>query len=435
MIKTVHIIGGGLAGSEAAYQLAKRNIPVIIYEMRPELNTPVHSGDNLAELVCSNSLKAESTDTGSGLLKAELEIMDSLLINIAKKCRVPAGGSLSVDRELFAARVTKELTSMKNITVIRGEIKEIPAERPLIIASGPLTSDTLAEKIKELVGGGLHFFDAIAPIIDFDSINLDKCFFKSRYDKGEPDYLNCPMTKEEYDIFYDALIESEKVEFENFEKINVFEGCMPIEEMASRGRKTLTFGPLKPVGLEHPETGKKFYAVLQLRKENEDGTAYNLVGCQTKMKIGAQKGVFKLIPGLENAEFLRFGSIHRNTYIDAPKHLDDRFRFADNFYFAGQITGVEGYVESIASGLIVGRDLALRMLNEETKPFPRETALGSLGHFVTDKYEPLRKKYVPSNFHFGMLPALSERVKDKKTKKTIMAEKALEALKTFLSSN
>lgn len=428
----VHIIGGGLAGSEAAYQLAKRNIPVIIYEMRPDVMTPAHSGGGFAELVCSNSLKAEATDTGSGLLKAELELMDSLLIRIAKECRVPAGGSLAVDREMFSARVTETLSAMENVRIVRGEVREIPADRPLIIASGPLTSDILADKIKNLMGGGLYFFDAISPIIDFDSVDMTKCYFKSRYGKGDPDYLNCPMTKDEYDAFYDALMDSEKVAFEDFEKMNVFEGCMPIEEMAARGRKTLAFGPLKPVGLEHPETDKRYYAVLQLRKENEEGTAYNLVGCQTKMKTGEQKRVFRMIPGLENAEFLRYGSVHRNTYINSPSKLDDRFRYEDGLYFAGQITGVEGYLESIASGLIAGNDLALRLTGGESRAFPRETALGSLGLFVTDKYEATRKKYVPSNFHFGMLPAPEERIKDKKLKKSMMAEKAVSALKAFL---
>lgn len=428
----VHIIGGGLAGSESAYQLAKRGIPVIIYEMRPEVMTPAHETGDFAELVCSNSLKAEALDTGSGLLKAELELMDSLLIRIAKECRVPAGGSLSVDREKFAAKVTETLSAMDNVTIVRGEVTEIPTERPLIIASGPLTSDILAGKIKDLMGGGLYFFDAISPIVDFDSIDMAKCYFKSRYGKGNPDYLNCPMTRDEYDVFYDALMAAEKVAFHDFEKMNVFEGCMPIEEMAARGRRTLSFGPLKPVGLEHPETDKRFYAVLQLRKENAEGTSYNLVGCQTKMKISAQKEVFRLIPGLENAEFLRYGSVHRNTYLHSPSKLNDRFMYQEGFYFAGQITGVEGYLESIASGLMAGVDLAARLKGEETVSYPRETALGSLGRFVTDQFEEKRKKYVPSNFHFGMLPPPEERLKDKKIKKSIMSEKALNALKAFL---
>jgi methylenetetrahydrofolate--tRNA-(uracil-5-)-methyltransferase len=432
-LQTVYIIGGGLAGSEAAYQLASRNIPVKLFEMRPQKMTPAHSGGSFAELICSNSLKSESPETGAGLLKAELEMMGSLLIRIAKECRVPAGGSLAVDRDKFSCMVTSSLEQMNNIEIIREEVADIPADRPLIVASGPLTSDLLAEKIKNIMGGGLYFFDALAPIVDFDSIDLSKCFFKSRYGKGEPDFLNCPMAKEEYDAFYDALTDAGKVEYHDFEKLNVFEGCMPVEEMASRDRKTLCFGPMKPVGLEHPETDKRYYAVLQLRKENEEGTAYNLVGCQTKMKMAEQKRVFSMIPGLENAEFLRYGSLHRNTYIHSPGKLDDRFRYEEGFYFAGQITGVEGYIESIASGLTAAYDLSQRMLGSESRSFPRECALGSLGRYVTDKFEGTRKKYVPSNFHFGMLPAPEERISDKKLKKKMMSDKALNSLKEFLN--
>ncbi|WP_022850530.1 methylenetetrahydrofolate--tRNA-(uracil(54)-C(5))-methyltransferase (FADH(2)-oxidizing) TrmFO [Limisalsivibrio acetivorans] len=428
----ITIIGGGLAGCEAALHLARRGHSVRLYEMRPHVNTPAHESAMFGELVCSNSLKAEGLDTGAGLLKAEMEMMDSLVVRAGKACRVPAGGSLAVNRDAFGEYVTNEIEGCANIEVIREEVTDIPSDRPLIMASGPLTSDTLAEKVKGLFGGGLYFFDAIAPIVDFESVDLNKCFFKSRYGKGDPDFLNCPLTEDEYNAFYDALMEAEKVEFRDFEKMNVFEGCMPVEEMASRGRKTLVFGPMKPVGLEHPETDKRYYAVLQLRKENDEGTAYNLVGFQTKMKIGEQRRVFRMIPGLENAEFLRYGSIHRNTYIHAPGNLDDRFRYEEGFYFAGQMTGVEGYLESAASGIIAAFDLANRLEGKDSLSFPEDTALGSLGRFVTDRYAQKRKKYVPSNFHFGMLPPLPERIKDKKLKKRKAAERAIESLSSFI---
>jgi methylenetetrahydrofolate--tRNA-(uracil-5-)-methyltransferase len=428
----VTVIGGGLAGSEAALQLAQKNINVILYEMRPVKNTVAHETGFLAELLCSNSLKAESLDTASGLLKAELEKMDSILIKIAKKHRVPAGGALAVDREKFAKEIDELIESNPLIKVVREEVVKIPENRPLIIASGPLTSDALSEEIQKLVGKGLHFFDAIAPIIDADSLNFEKCFFKGRYNKGGDDYVNCPMNKDEYDRFYDALMEAEKVNFKDFEKMAVFEGCMPIEEMASRGRQTLSFGPLKPVGLEHPETGEQFYAVVQLRKENAEGTAYNMVGFQTKMKIGEQKIVLRMIPGLENAEFLRYGSVHRNTYINSPEFLDIDFSMKSDemLFFAGQITGVEGYVESIASGLIVSFHLYRKLMKLDKVDFPKETALNALSKHisVSDK-----KHFSPSNFHFGMLPPLEgKKIRERKKKKLAYSARALTALEEFI---
>lgn len=432
-MKKVTIIGGGLAGSEAAFQLAERGVQVTLYEMRPVNNTPAHKSDKLAELVCSNSFKAEGLDGSSGLIKAEMEMLNSLIIKTAKKHRVPAGGALAVNREDFSNEITSIIENHPNITIIREEVTEIPKERPLIIATGPLTSDALAEQIKPMFGGGLHFFDAMSPIVDADSIDYSKGFFKNRYGRGDDDYLNLPMNKEQYENFYNALMAAEKVEFKDFEKLNVFEGCMPVEEMASRGQRTLTFGPLKPVGLEDPETDKRYYAVVQLRKENREGTAYNLVGFQTKMKIGEQKRVFGLIPGLENAEYLKYGSIHRNTYVSSPEKLSSVFKYINNseLYFAGQLTGVEGYIESTASGLIAALALYSEM-NGQTIEFPRYSALGSLGRYVAGEIS-IGKKYVPSNFHFGMLPAPEERIRDKKVKKKMMSDMAIEAMKNYIA--
>lgn len=429
------IIGGGLAGSEAALQLAKRKIYVTLYEMRPGKNTPAHETGFMGELLCSNSLKAETIDTSSGLLKTELEKMDCILLNIAKKHRVPAGGALAVNRNDFAKEIDQIIESNEYIEVIREEVTEVPLNKNVIITSGPLTSDALSANIKTLVGNELHFFDAIAPIIEADSLDFDKCFFKGRYDRGGDDYVNCPMSQDEYYVFYDALMAADKVEFKEFEKMAVFEGCMPVEEMASRGRETLSFGPLKPVGLEHPETGERFYAVVQLRKENVEGTAFNMVGFQTKMKIGEQKRVFRMIPGLENAEFLRFGSVHRNTYINAPSFLKENFNFKrnENIYFAGQITGVEGYVESIASGLLAALHLSRKLTAKEPLIFPIETALSSLGRHVSfnDK-----KKYSPSNFHFGMLPPLDgKKIRERKKKRLAHSARALRELENFIEKN
>lgn len=436
----VTIVGGGLAGCEAAWQLATRGFSVLLIEMRPHTMTPAHTGDALAELVCSNSLKAEALDTGNGLLKSEMRKFGSLILSAADLSRVPAGGAMAVDRDVFAAEIARLIASQPNITVERREVLDIPVERPCIIASGPLTSDTLAERLKEYCGGGLHFFDAISPIIDADSINYDVAYFKGRYDKGGDDYCNLPMTEEQYNAFYDALMAAEKVQFKDFEKLNVYEGCMPVEEMASRGRQTLTFGPMKPVGLEDPKTGRTPYAVVQLRKENVEGTSFNIVGFQTKMKIGEQQRVFRMIPGLENADFLRYGSIHRNTYIDGPANLDRHFRHRKDpmLFFAGQVTGVEGYMESTASGMMAGLALARMLAGKEPVEFPLETALGSLARYVCGESgapHAVPGDYVPSNFHFGMLPPIpGKKIKDKRQKKTLLSERALAAMENLVTS-
>jgi len=432
-VKTITIIGGGLAGTEAAYQLAEHGFNVKLYEMRPDKMTPAHSTGFLGELVCSNSLKSESLSTGSGLLKAELDKLGSIIIKTAQETRVPAGNSLAVDRQALARQLTEIIKQHENIEIINEEIKDIPADRPLIIATGPLTSDSFAQTLmKELVSEELFFYDAIAPVISADSIDYNHCFFKSRYDKGEADYLNCPLDKETFELFYNELLDAEKVPLKDFEEASVFEACMPIEEMAERGEKTLTFGPLKPVGLDHPDTGHKYYAVLQLRKENKEGTAYNLVGCQTKMKIPEQKRVFGIIPALKDAEFLRYGSIHRNTYINSPLYLSDNYKMKDtDIYFAGQITGVEGYIESIASGLTAAYDLIFRLHLDKQLNFPETTAISALQRYVQE----YKNKYTPSNFHFGLLPRLEEKIKKKKLKKEKLSEMSLKDLQRYWVDN
>lgn len=429
----VIVIGGGLAGSEAALFLASKGIKVSLYEMRPVKNTEAHETDLLGELVCSNSLKSESLDTANGLLKAELLLLNSTLIDIAHKTRVPSGSALSVDRTNFASRITEMIENNPNIMVIREEISEIDFDIPTIIATGPLTSSKMAEKLKNLFDAKLYFYDAISPIVDAETIDYEKCFFKSRYDKGEADYLNCPMDKDEFYKFYNELINAEKVEFKDFEKGAVFERCMPIEEMARRGEKTLTFGPMRPVGLRHPETGKEYYAVVQLRKENKEGTAYNIVGFQTKMKIGEQKRVFRMIPGLENAEFLRYGSIHRNTYVRSPGKLNHNYRYleSDFLYIAGQLSGVEGYVESIASGLNAAIDLYLNLKGKKELNLPEDTAMRALGNYVSTEKDG---EFSPSNFHFGMLSPLEKKIRDKKLKKTLMSQRALDNLLKYVKS-
>ncbi len=429
--KTATIIGGGLAGSEAAYQLAQRGIKVVLYEMRPLKLTEAHQTGLLAELLCSNSLKSLDITNSNGLLKKELEIAGSLLIKVAYETRVPSGNALAVDRELFAEKITNILENHPNITIARQEIIDIPHERPLVIATGPLTSDPFAENLKKITKEHLFFYDAISPIVDGDTIDYSKVFFKSRYGKGEDDYLNCPMNKEQYEKFYQELINAEKVELRPFEKAKYYENCMPIEELASRGFKTLLFGTMRPVGLEHPETNEKYYAVIQLRKENIEGTAYNIVGFQTKMKITEQKRVFRLIPGLEQAEFLRYGSIHRNTYINSPKILEGNYKVrGDDIYFAGQISGVEGYVESIASGFTAALDIYLRLTENTSLKLPEDTALFSLQNYVSTA-DP--KHFSPSNFHFGMLSNI-EGVKDKKIKKQLQAERAIKKITEFFDN-
>ncbi|WP_347550362.1 FADH(2)-oxidizing methylenetetrahydrofolate--tRNA-(uracil(54)-C(5))-methyltransferase TrmFO [Pseudalkalibacillus hwajinpoensis] len=431
MSKHVTVIGAGLAGSEAAWQLAKRGVNVHLYEMRPKKQTPAHHTDKFAELVCSNSLRANTLTNAVGVLKEEMRMMDSVIIKSADECAVPAGGALAVDRHEFAAKVTENVKNHPNVTVFSEECTTIP-EGPTIIATGPLTSKDLSDQLKALSGEEyLYFYDAAAPIIETESIDMNKVYKKSRYDKGEAAYLNCPMTEEEFNSFYEALISAETVPLKEFEKEIFFEGCMPIEVMAQRGHKTMTFGPLKPVGLEDPRTGKRPYAVVQLRQDNASGTLYNIVGFQTHLKWGPQKEVIRLIPGLENADIVRYGVMHRNTFINSPNLLKATYQYKsrENLFFAGQMTGVEGYVESAASGLIAGFNAARLMNEEEPLVFPEETALGSLANYITtanpDNFQPM-------NANFGLFPPLEARIKGKKERNETIATRALETIQNFL---
>lgn len=430
----VMIIGAGLAGTEAAWQLAERGIAVDLYEMRPIKNTPAHCSDQFAELVCSNSLRAAGLENAVGLLKEEMRRLNSLIMKTADITAVPAGGALAVDRVLFAQTVTDKISSHPKVTVIREEVTIIPRDRIVIVASGPLTSDTLAEDILKLTGEeALSFFDAAAPIVELESVDLSKAFWASRYDKGEADYLNCPMMKEEYEAFYEALVKAETAEVKGFEKNLVFEGCMPIEIMAARGLMTMAFGPLKPVGIIDPRTGRTPYAVVQLRKENAEGTLLNLVGFQTHLKWGEQKRVFRLIPGLEHAEFARFGVMHRNSFLNAPKVLtaDFRLRQNENAFFAGQITGVEGYLESAASGLLAGLNVFRHLSNQEPLIFPPETALGGLARHLEGSPSV---DFQPMNINFGLLPPLGQKIKGKREKNLKLSERALSGLEKFIQS-
>ncbi|ANB58308.1 m(5)U-54 methyltransferase [Anoxybacillus sp. B7M1] len=427
----VNVIGAGLAGSEAAWQLATRNIHVRLYEMRPVKQTPAHHTDKFAELVCSNSLRANSLTNAVGVLKEEMRMLNSVIIKAADECSVPAGGALAVDRHEFAARVTDFVQNHPNVTVIREEVTDIPTG-PTIIATGPLTSPTLSEKLKELTGEEyLYFYDAAAPIVEKESIDMEKVYRKSRYDKGEAAYLNCPMTEEEFDRFYEALISAETAPLKEFEKEIYFEGCMPIEVMAKRGKKTLLFGPMKPVGLEDPRTGKRPFAVVQLRQDDAAGTLYNIVGFQTHLKWGAQKEVFRLIPGLENAEIVRYGVMHRNTFINSPKLLRPTYQLKEreDLFFAGQMTGVEGYVESAASGLVAGINAARLVLGQELIVFPPETAIGSMAHYITSTNP---KHFQPMNANFGLFAPLEEMIKDKKRRNEEYAKRALDTIQNFI---
>ncbi|MGG4488919.1 FADH(2)-oxidizing methylenetetrahydrofolate--tRNA-(uracil(54)-C(5))-methyltransferase TrmFO [Metabacillus idriensis] len=426
-MKTVNVIGAGLAGSEAAWQLANRGVHVNLYEMRPVKQTPAHHTDKFAELVCSNSLRSNGLTNAVGVLKEEMRLFDSVIIKSADDCAVPAGGALAVDRHEFAALVTDRVKGHPNVTVITDEVTEIPAG-PTIIATGPLTSKALSEQLKALTGEEyLYFYDAAAPILEKDSIDMDKVYLKSRYDKGEAAYLNCPMTEEEFDRFYDALVEAETVPLKEFEKEIFFEGCMPIEVMAKRGKKTMLFGPLKPVGLEDPKTGKRPHAVVQLRQDDAAGTLYNIVGFQTHLKWGPQKEVLKLIPGLENAEIVRYGVMHRNTFINSPKMLKPTYQYKEreDLFFAGQMTGVEGYVESAASGLLAGINAANYVLGEEMLVLPHETAMGSMARYITtanpDNFQPM-------NANFGIFAELPERIKNKKERYERYANRAIETI-------
>jgi len=428
--QVINVIGAGLAGSEAAWQIAKRGLKVRLYEMRPVKQTPAHHTDKFAELVCSNSLRANTLTNAVGVLKEEMRLLDSVIIRSADECAVPAGGALAVDRHEFAARVTESVKNHPNVTVVNEEITEIP-QGPTVIATGPLTSKDLSEQLRALTSEDyLYFYDAAAPIIEKDSIDMDKVYLKSRYDKGEAAYLNCPMTKEEFHRFHEALINAETVPLKEFEKEIYFEGCMPIEVMASRGEKTMLFGPMKPVGLEDPKTGKRPYAVVQLRQDDAAGTLYNIVGFQTHLKWGAQKEVLSLIPGLENAEVVRYGVMHRNTFINSPKLLKPTYQYRerDDLFFAGQMTGVEGYVESAASGLMAGMNAARLVLGEELVVLPQETAIGSMAHYIT---HTSAKNFQPMNANFGLFKELEVRIKNKQERNETLAKRALETIQNF----
>ncbi|MBY4603894.1 FADH(2)-oxidizing methylenetetrahydrofolate--tRNA-(uracil(54)-C(5))-methyltransferase TrmFO [Bacillus sp. SPARC3] len=428
--QTVNVIGAGLAGSEAAWQLAKRGIQVKLYEMRPVKQTPAHHTDKFAELVCSNSLRSNTLANAVGVLKEEMRALDSAIIAAADECSVPAGGALAVDRHEFAASVTNRVKNHPNVTVINEEVTGIP-EGPTIIATGPLTSESLSAQLKELTGEDyLYFYDAAAPIVEKDSLDMDKVYLKSRYDKGEAAYLNCPMTEEEFDRFHEALTSAETVPLKEFEKEIFFEGCMPIEVMAKRGKKTMLFGPMKPVGLEHPVTGKRPHAVVQLRQDDAAGTLYNIVGFQTHIKWGDQKEVLKLIPGLENVEIVRYGVMHRNTFINSPSLLKPTYQFNNrsDLFFAGQMTGVEGYVESAASGLVAGINAAKLVLGEELVTFPQETAIGSMAHYITTTNQ---KNFQPMNANFGLLKELPVKIKNKKERNEQYANRAIETIQTI----
>jgi methylenetetrahydrofolate--tRNA-(uracil-5-)-methyltransferase len=429
---SVTIIGAGLAGAEAAWQAARRGVRVRLYEMRPAKLTPAHRSGDFAELVCSNSLRAAALENAVGLLKEEMRRLDSLIMLCADETRVPAGGALAVDRNLFAQRVTERLSQHPLVEIIRQEAGEIPEDDVVILATGPLTSDALAKAIRQYTGNEyLYFYDAVAPIVTADSINMDKVFRSSRYGKGDSDYLNCPMSKEEYDIFYDALVQAEKAPQKEFERELHFEGCMPVEALASRGRDTLRYGPMKPVGLTDPASGLRFYAVIQLRQENKEGSMYNLVGFQTSLKWDEQRKVFRLIPGLENAEFVRYGVMHRNTYINSPVLLKPTYQCKNRptLFFAGQITGVEGYVESASSGLVAGINAALIAQGKDPVVFPRDTAHGALAHYITTA-DPAH--FQPMNINYGLLPPPAIRIPDKKERCRTIAATALKSIESCL---
>jgi methylenetetrahydrofolate--tRNA-(uracil-5-)-methyltransferase len=433
MSAEITIIGGGLAGSEAAWQAAQAGARVRLFEMRPTVKTPVHQTGNLAELVCSNSLKSNALSNAAGLLKEEMRRMDSLVIAAGDAARVPAGDALAVDREIFAAAITERLQSHPHIEIIREETAEINPDSVHIIATGPLTSDALAQRIGELTGRTqLFFYDAVAPTIDAASIDYDKVFRASRYEQGDDAYLNCPFSKAEYEAFYDALLHAELAPLHEHEtKTSYFEGCLPIEVLAARGPKTLSFGPMKPMGLTDPRTGHRPWAALQLRQENRDATLYSMVGFQTRMKWGEQKRVFQMIPGLEHAEFVRYGVIHRNTYIHSPSVLNDTLQMREhpNLFFAGQITGVEGYVESAATGILAGRNAARLVQGQSLLTLPSTTMLGALAAYVAH-YDG--KDFQPMNSNWGIVPPLDERIRDKKEKGRRLAERALADLEATL---
>jgi len=438
MEKEINIIGGGLAGCETAYQIAKRGYQVILWDMKPERFSPAHINPDLAEIVCSNSLKSNLITNACGLLKEELRMLDSLLIRIADEVAVPAGQALAVDRELFSKRVTEILEQEKNIEIRREEIgskvhlKDLFPKGIVVVATGPLTSELLAKEIQEMTGEEeLYFFDAAAPIIQKETIDMKIAFWGDRYGKGDSNYLNLPMNQEEYETFWKELIGAEVATLHAFEKREIFEGCMPIEIMAKRGMDTLRFGPLKPVGFTDPRTGKRPYAIVQLRQDNQAGDLFNLVGFQTNLKWGEQQRVFRLIPGLQNAEFVKYGVMHRNTYLNSTKLLDATYCFRQNpqVYFAGQITGVEGYVESIASGLVVGINVIKQLEGKEKIVFPKETMIGTLSQYIATEQE----NFQPMNANFGILPELKEKIRDKKLRYQKLAERAIEKLQESMT--
>lgn len=431
----LNIIGAGLAGCEAAWQAAQQGVKVTLYEMKPEKSSPAHKSSQFAELVCSNSLRADGIHNAVGLLKEEMRRLDSLILSCADQTRVPAGGALAVDREGFSALVTEKITNHSNIEVCREEVKTVDAAQTTIIAAGPLVSDALAEAIRALTGSCyLHFFDAAAPIVSFESINMEKAFRAARYGKGGDDYINCPMNREEYLAFYRALISAEAAQVhEGVENPKVFEGCMPIEIMASRGEDTMRFGPLKPVGLTNPHDQSRPYAVVQLRQDNAAGSMYNIVGFQTHLKFPEQKRVFSMIPGLEHAEFYRYGVMHRNTYLNAPGLLSANYQMKTQpkIFFAGQITGVEGYVESAASGLIAGLSAASMLLQKEMPYFDAKTAIGALGAYISNEGIT---NFQPMNVNFGIMEALPDRIRDKRERAEAIAARSLAQIQSYLDA-
>ena len=431
MSVTVNVIGAGLAGCEAAWRLAQEGINVRLYEMKPEKFSPAHKYGGFAELVCSNSLKAARLESAAGLLKYEMEHLGSLTVPCAKENSVEAGGALAVDREKFSDSVTAKIRSHPLIEVVGGEVTALP-DGIVIIATGPLTSGAMADTIKQLCGEGLSFYDAAAPIVTYESLDLDKVFFASRYDRGDADYINCPMNKEEYLVFHEALVNAERVRLKDFEThpFSVYEGCMPIEVLASRGVDTMRFGPMKPVGITDKRTGKRPYAVIQLRRENSEGTLFNLVGFQTNLKFGEQKRVFSMIPGLENAEFMRYGVMHRNTFINSPELLNADFSMREHpdIYFAGQITGVEGYMESAASGIIAGIAAARKIRGLEPLVLPNDTMTGALSRYISDPFNA--GKFQPMGANMGILPDIGVRIKDKKERYGAYADRAVRSLRS-----
>ncbi len=431
---TVKVIGAGLAGCEAAYQLAKRGIKVKLCEMKPKKFSPAHSLDSFCELVCSNSLRSDALENAVGLLKQEMRLLDSLVMECADSAKVPAGGALAVDRFEFSKLVTKKLCENENIEIVCEETEKIDTDEYTIVASGPLTSDLLYENIKEIIGNDyLHFFDAAAPIVTYESIDMSKAYKASRYNKGTADYINCPMTEDEYEAFYNELINAETAQLHGFEKETVFEGCMPVETMAKRGKNTLLFGPLKPVGLENPHSDMSLpHAVVQLRQDNKDATLYNIVGFQTHLKFGEQKRVFSMIPGLKDAQFVRYGVMHRNTFINSPGVINKYYQLIKHpkVFFAGQITGVEGYVESASSGMSAGINMAKLILGEEMIDFGKTTAIGALSHYIS---EDNSGELQPMNVTFGIIEPLGQKIRKKKEKNTLISQRALEKIEELKS--